>query len=124
MHKHEPDIFAQVAVVLLPAAYLNFWLTGATRRRHVRQWGHELAGREGQGMQVAQMPTLVEGCDSAGDLAPESAAELHLSVDVIVVGGAGDAAAAAAAAAACGIGACSGGDGCVSPGARSLAAAC
>ncbi len=28
LKRHEPDVFAQVATVLLPHNYINFWLTG------------------------------------------------------------------------------------------------
>ena len=118
---HEPDMFARVAKVLLPAAYLNFYLTG----RYVadmsdsagtswldtgaRRWSTELlkAGH----MRPDQMPDLVEGSQPAGTLKPELAAFWGVSRDVVIAGGAGDNAAAA-----CGIGALSEGQGFVSLG--------
>lgn len=121
LRAHEPDIHARVARVLLPAAYLNLWLTG----QHVsdlsdasgtswldvgaRDWSPALldAGH----MRADQMPQLVEGCAPAGQLRDTLAAEWGLSQPVTVAGGAGDNAAAA-----CGIGAMAEGQGFVSLG--------
>ena len=75
--KHEPDVFARVRKVLLPAAYLNFHLTGeyvadmsdsaGTSWLDVgkRTWSQELldAGE----MTLDQMPDLVEGSEKAGN---------------------------------------------------------
>jgi len=121
MKKHEQDIYARVDKVLLPTAYLNFWLTGlavadmsdsaGTSWLDVgaRTWSAELLAASE--MRMSQVPTLVGGCVSMGKLNAVRAAELHLNSDVIVVGGAGDNAAAA-----CGVGACNNGDGGVSLG--------
>lgn len=118
---HEPEVYAKVARVLLPAAYLNYYLTGA----HVadmsdsagtswldvgaRDWSEELlaAGH----MRREQMPRLVEGCEKAGELRGDLAAKWGLNGVVAVAGGAGDNAAAA-----CGIGALNEGQGFVSLG--------
>lgn len=119
--KHEPDVFARVRKVLLPAAYLNFHLTGeyvadmsdsaGTSWLDVgkRTWSQELldAGE----MTLDQMPDLVEGSEKAGTLNIELRSRWGLSHDVVVCGGAGDNAAAA-----CGIGASRNGDGFVSIG--------
>ncbi|WP_424968663.1 xylulokinase [Dinoroseobacter sp. S375] len=118
---HEPEIFAKIAKVLLPAAYLNHHLTGA----HVadmsdsagtswldvgaRCWSDRLL--EAGEMRRDQMPDLVEGCAPAGDLRPELRRRWGLSGPVVVCGGAGDNAAAA-----CGIGALQEGAGFVSLG--------
>ena len=117
---HEPEVFAQVAKVLLPAAYLTLHLTG----RHVadmsdsagtawldvgaRDWSDRLlaAGH----MRRDQMPSLVEGSEAAGTLRPELAKAWGVG-EVTVAGGAGDNAAAA-----CGIGALREGQGFVSLG--------
>ena len=68
---HEPDVFRQVAKVLLPAAYLNFYLTGdhvadmsdsaGTSWLDVgaRAWSDHLLAAGG--MRADQMPRLVEG---------------------------------------------------------------
>lgn len=121
VRKHEPDIYTRVAKVLLPAAYLNYYLTGeyvadmsdsaGTSWLDVKQrvWSPTLlsAGH----MRESQMPRLVEGSQSAGVLRGELQQRWGLSNEVVVAGGAGDNAAAA-----CGIGALNEGQGFVSLG--------
>lgn len=119
--RHEPDVFAQVAKVVLPKDYLNFWLTGrycsemsdaaGTSWLDVgaREWSDTLL--QASGMRRDQMPDLVEGSAPVGEVTPERAAELGLPGGVVVVGGGGDNAAAA-----CGVGALGEGDGFVSLG--------
>ena len=121
VQRHEPQIYAQVAKVLLPAAYMNFHLSAqyvgdlsdasGTSWCDVaqRQWSTELL--ELGHMRPDQMPHLVEGASIAGTLRPELAARWGLSASVTVAGGAGDNAAAA-----CGIGAIDEGAGFVSLG--------
>lgn len=121
MAAHEPDLFAQAARVLLPAAYLNLWLTGegvgdlsdasgtSWLDTGARDWSDDLLAATG--MTRAQMPRLVEGSAPAGRLRADLAAEWGLSGPVTVAGGAGDNAAAA-----CGIGAMAEGAGFVSLG--------
>jgi xylulokinase len=113
--RHEPENFARIAKVLLPAAYLNFYLTGdmvADRSDSAgtswldvaaRDWSKSLldAGE----MCLDQMPRLVDGSQAAGTLSPALARSWGVSADVTVAGGAGDNAAAA-----CGIGALNDGD--------------
>ncbi len=118
---HEPEIFAKVDKVLLPAAYLNYYLTGdfvadmsdsaGTSWLDVqrRDWSDALL--EHGHMRKDQMPRLVEGSEAAGTLRPALLQKWGLSRDVVVAGGAGDNAAAA-----CGIGALQEGDGFVSLG--------
>lgn len=119
--ENEPEIFAQVAKVLLPKDYIGFWFTG----NHVsdmsdsagtawldvqeRRWSKALL--DASGMRRDQMPDLVEGSQIAGTIRAELASELGLSSNVSIVGGAGDNAAAA-----CGAGALKEGDGFVSLG--------
>ncbi|UWR97488.1 xylulokinase [Phaeobacter inhibens] len=121
VQRHEPEIFANTAKVLLPAAYLNLHLTGG----HVadmsdsagtswldvgaRDWSEQLlqAGH----MRRDQMPDLVEGSAAAGTLRPELAVRWGFGTDVTVAGGAGDNAAAA-----CGTGVMAPGQGFVSLG--------
>lgn len=121
MQRHEPENFARVAKVLLPAAYLNFWMTG----RYVadmsdsagtswldvgaRDWSDDLLSAGG--MRRDQMPDLVEGCEPAGTLRADLAADWGVSRSVVVVGGGGDNAVAA-----CGVGTLREGDGFVSLG--------
>lgn len=118
---NEPDVYAQVAKVLLPAAYLNFYLTGdyvadmsdsaGTSWLNVgaREWSDTLlaAGH----MRRDQMPELVEGSEPAGQLRPDLTEAWGVAGPVAVAGGAGDNAAAA-----CGIGAMNEGQGFVSLG--------
>ena len=118
---HEPEVFERVAKVLLPAAYLNLYLTGdhvadmsdsaGTSWLDVgaRDWSDRLldAGH----MRRDQMPRLVEGAAEAGRLREALCSKWGLKGPVSVAGGAGDNAAAA-----CGIGALAEGDGFVSLG--------
>ncbi|EKE43183.1 xylulokinase [Oceaniovalibus guishaninsula JLT2003] len=121
VRRHESEHFRRIAKVLLPAAFLNLYLTG----RHVadmsdsagtawldvggRDWSDALlaAGH----MRREQMPRLVEGCDKAGDLRADLRQRWGIAGTVIVAGGAGDNAAAA-----CGIGALGEGQGFLSLG--------
>ncbi|WP_281857715.1 xylulokinase [Litoreibacter halocynthiae] len=117
---HEPEVFAETARVLLPAAYLNYYLTGdyvadmsdsaGTAWLDVgkRDWSDHLL--DVSHMRRDQMPRLVEGSQAAGLLRGDLAAKWGVS-DVTIAGGAGDNAAAA-----CGIGAMDEGQGFVSLG--------
>ena len=118
---HEPQNHARIARVLLPAAYLNLYLTGdhvtdmsdaagtSWLDTGARDWSDALlaAGH----MRRDQMPRLVEGSAPAGQLRADMAQAWGLSQPVVVAGGAGDNAAAA-----CGIGAMREGQGFVSLG--------
>ena len=118
---HEPQNHARIARVLLPAAYLNLYLTGdhvtdmsdaagtSWLDTGARDWSDALlaAGH----MRRDQMPRLVEGSAPAGQLRADLAQAWGLSQPVVVAGGAGDNAAAA-----CGIGAMREGQGFVSLG--------
>jgi xylulokinase len=119
--EHEPGNFSRIAKVLLPAAYMNYYLTGdyvadmsdsaGTSWLDVSQraWSEELL-TAGQ-MSETQMPRLVEGCQPAGTLRTDLASRWGLRNSVTVAGGAGDNAAAA-----CGLGALNEGDGFISLG--------
>lgn len=121
MQKHEPDNFARVGKVLLPAAYLNFYMTGeyfadmsdsaGTSWLDVgaRDWSDTLLAASG--MRRDQMPNLVEGSQTGGTLRAELATDWGVGPDVAVVGGGGDNAVAA-----CGVGTLREGDGFVSLG--------
>jgi xylulokinase len=118
---HEPQNFGKVAKVLLPAAYLNLYLTGdhvadmsdsaGTSWLDVgrREWSDYLLGKGH--MRRDQMPRLVEGSARAGTLRADLARAWGVGGDVAVAGGAGDNAAAA-----CGIGTMDEGQGFVSLG--------
>ncbi len=119
--KHEPEIFARVAKVLLPKDFLRFWMTGdyfgdmsdaaGTSWLDVgaRDWSQELL--DASGMRRDQMPDLVEGCEAAGMLRGTIAKDWGIDGPAICVGGGGDNAVAA-----CGVGCFSEGDGFVSLG--------
>lgn len=106
---NEPEIFAQVAKVLLPKDYLRLWLSGeyisemsdsaGTSWLDVaaRRWSPELLAATGLGTE--HMPSLVEGTDRAGTLRGELAAKWGMGQGVVIAGGAGDNAASA-----CGMG--------------------
>lgn len=121
LRENEPDIYARIARVVLPAGYLNYYLTGGfvsdmsdsagTSWLDVgrRQWSDTLL--KASHMRRDQMPALVEGCEEAGRLRTALLERWGLRGPVIVAGGAGDNAAAA-----CGIGALEEGQGFVSLG--------
>jgi len=121
VRKHEQDIYAKIAKVLLPKAYVRLLMTG----EHVedmsdasgtlwldvgkRDWSDELLAVTG--LNRSHMPRLVEGSAPSANLKPELAARWGMTGKVVVAGGAGDNAAAAA-----GIGAIRPGEGFVSLG--------
>ena len=121
LRQNEPENFARVAKVLLPAGYLNWYLTcdhvadmsdsAGTAWLDVgqRDWSETLLAASG--MRHEQMPRLTEGCHAAGLLDPNRARDWGLPPGIVVAGGAGDNAAAA-----CGIGALAEGQGFVSLG--------
>jgi xylulokinase len=121
VRENEPEIYKKTAMVLLPAAYLNFYLSGqyvadmsdsaGTSWLDVgqRDWSDTLL--EAGHMSRAQMPRLVEGTEAGGQLRAELVSKWGLDGHVIIAGGAGDNAAAA-----CGIGALDEGQGFVSLG--------
>jgi xylulokinase len=118
VRKNEPDVYARLAKVLLPKAYVRLLLTG----EHVeemsdaagtlwldvaeRDWSDALLGVTGLARE--HMPRLVEGSAPSGNLKRE---RWGMSGEVVVAGGAGDNAAAG-----CGIGAVRPGEGFVSLG--------
>jgi xylulokinase len=106
---NEPDNFRATRSVLLPKDYLRLWLTG----EHVSEMSDasgtawlDVGGRcwsetllAATGMEVGQMPALVEGTEISGRLRAGLAARFGMSGEVAVAGGAGDNAASA-----CGMG--------------------
>jgi len=121
VRKHEPEIYAKIAKVLLPKAYVRLLLSG----EHVedmsdaagtlwldvakRDWSDELLAVTG--LNRSHMPRLVEGSAPSANLKREFVERWGMSGDVVIAGGAGDNAAAA-----CGIGAIRPGEGFVSLG--------
>ncbi|GGP23281.1 xylulokinase [Silvimonas iriomotensis] len=102
--EHEPDVFKQVATVLLPKDYLRYCLSGnfATDLSDAagtlwldvgkRDWSDEILAATG--LTRAHMPQLFEGNQITGQLKPELAARWGLR-SVPVVAGASDNAAGA-----------------------------
>ena len=119
--RHEPQLFARVACVLLPKDWLRLQMTGqkfsdpsdagGTLWLDVakRDWSDSLLAAIG--MRRAQMPALVDGSAASGYLLPAVAQSWGLSPQVQVAGGGGDGAASAV-----GIGAINPGDGFISLG--------
>ena len=106
--KHEPEVFARIAKVLLPKDYVRLWLTGthATDMSDAagtlwldvaeRRWSAALLAATG--LTERQMPKVIEGTAQSGRLRAEIAAEWGVT-RVPVAGGGGDNAATA-----CGMG--------------------
>lgn len=109
MARCEPDLFGQVAMVLLPKDYLVFWLTGQRVSEMsdaagtswldtgARAWSDTTI--KASGMRPDQMPALVEGNAVVGEIRADIAEILGLPRGVQVVAGGADNAAAA-----CGVG--------------------
>jgi xylulokinase len=102
--RHEPEVFARVAKVLLPKDYLRLQMTGTyasdmsdaagTMWLDVakRDWSDEMLAA--CGLNRDQMPVLFEGCDATGTLLPEVAQRWGLSAVPVVAGGGDNAAGA------------------------------
>ncbi|MGL5008485.1 MAG: FGGY family carbohydrate kinase, partial [Paracoccaceae bacterium] len=100
VQRHEPQVWARVAKVLLPKDYLRLWLTG----EHVaemsdaagtswldtgaRDWSDDCL--MATGLSRGQMPRLVEGSQVSGTLRAALAGRWGLSPAVVVAGGGGD----------------------------------
>ncbi|WP_130620664.1 xylulokinase [Dyella amyloliquefaciens] len=100
--KHRPDVYAQLATILLPHDYVNFWLTGERWMEYgdasgtgwldvrTRQWSPELLAATDAGRDLAAcLPPLVQA-DASFPIAPAIADELGLSRSVRVSAGGGD----------------------------------
>ena len=102
--RHEPEIFARTARVLLPKDYVRMKLTGeavsdmsdaaGTGWLDVgrRDWSDEMLAATG--LNRLHMPRLMEGSAPSGSLTPAVAEQLQLPL-ALVAGGAGDNAASA-----------------------------
>jgi xylulokinase len=100
--RHEPEVRARVASVLLPKDYLRFTLTGEKRSDMSDAagtwWLDEAARRwsgpalEASGVAPSLVPPLAEGSHALAGLLPSVADELGLPRDVVVAAGGGDAA--------------------------------
>jgi xylulokinase len=102
--RHEPEIFARTARVLLPKDYVRLKMTGEAVSDMSdaagtgwldagrRDWSDEMLAATG--LNRSHMPKLVEGSAPSGSLTTTVAAQLRLP-PVVVAGGAGDNAASA-----------------------------
>jgi len=100
--RHEPEISAGVASVLLPKDYLRFTLTGEKRSdmsdaagtwwldEAQRRWS--AAALAASGVEPSLVPPLAEGSQASAGLRPAIADALGLPRDVFVAAGGGDAA--------------------------------
>jgi xylulokinase len=105
VRRHEPEIFAKTAHVLLPKAYVRMRLTGELIEEMsdaagtlwldvgARAWSEGALGA--CGMTLSQMPRLVEGSDPAGRLTPDLTRRWAMTTAPVLAGGAGDNAAGA-----------------------------
>jgi xylulokinase len=105
VRKHEPAIFARIATVLLPKAWLRLCLTGDLVEEMsdasgtlwldvgARAWSERLLSATG--LPLSAMPRLVEGTAPAGRLRPELAARWGMLAPPVFAGGASDNAAGA-----------------------------
>jgi len=121
VRRHEPEVFARTACVLLPKDWLRYMLSGERVSEMsdaagtlwldvgARRWSPEVLAA--CGLSEAHMPRLVEGSEASGLLLPELAQRWGLPAGVVVAGGGGDNAASAV-----GIGAVQPGQGFVSLG--------
>lgn len=100
VRRHEPEIFARTALVLLPKDYLRLWLTGEAVTDPsdasgtnwldpaARDWSDTLLAKTGLSRDT--MPRLVEGSDVSGGLRGELARQWGLRPGIPVAGGGGD----------------------------------
>jgi len=100
VRRHEPNVWARVARVLLPKDYLRLWLTGEAVSdmsdsagtswldTGARDWSDTLLARTG--LTRAQMPRLVEGSQPSGQLRDTLARRWGIPAGVVVAGGGGD----------------------------------
>jgi xylulokinase len=105
--KHEPEIFARVAKVLLPKAYLRYRLSGeyledmsdasGTAWLDVGRRAWSSAALAATDLTLDHMPALVEGTAPAGRLRTELAQRWGMAEAPVIAGSAGDNAAGAIA---------------------------
>ncbi|MCC7054527.1 MAG: xylulokinase [Gemmatimonadaceae bacterium] len=107
VREHEPALFARIATVLLPKAYVRLQLCGEAIEEMSdasgtlwldvgqRRWSADALAATS--LTESQMPRLVEGTEPAGRLRAALAARWGMIVPPLIAGGAGDNAAGAVA---------------------------
>src|SRR5688500_15128170 len=101
LKNHEPKNFANLATVLLPHDYLNFWLTGEKKMEfgdasgtalldvRRRKWSNAVLVAIDPELE-RKLPPLISSDQPAGRLQASTAKALGLGTDVIVSAGGGD----------------------------------
>jgi xylulokinase len=101
LKKNEPKNYAQLASIMLPHDYLNYWLTGEKTMEYgdasgtalmdvrKRKWSEAATNAIDPGL-VEKLPELRPSDRGAGTLQASAAAQLGLSADVVVSAGGGD----------------------------------
>lgn len=105
LKRHEPDVHARIAHILLPKDYIGFRLHGAMVTdksdaagtlwldQQKRDWSGEIAAASET--DFAALPHCLEGTETAGRLTAEAASALGLPAGIAIAAGGGDAAAGA-----------------------------
>ena len=101
--EQHPDVFAQIAHVLLPHDYLNYWLTGRAVAEYgdasgtgffnvrSREWDVALLQHiDPTGRLVNALPPLIEADQAVGTILPAIAERLGINPNAIVSSGGGD----------------------------------
>ncbi|VVO41455.1 xylulokinase [Pseudomonas fluorescens] len=101
--EQQPEAFAQIASILLPHDYLNYWLTGRRCAEYgdasgtgyfnvrSREWDVALLNHiDPDGRLVSALPPLIESHMPVGTLLPEIAEQLGLNPKALVSSGGGD----------------------------------
>jgi xylulokinase len=101
LKNHEPQNYQQLATVLLPHDYLNFWLTGEKRMEYgdasgtalmdvrKREWSQAVLDAIDPELQ-AKLPSLMPSDGPAGTLQHSTARVLDLNPGILVSAGGGD----------------------------------
>ena len=101
LKKHEPKNYAQLATVLLPHDYLNFWLTGEKKMEYgdasgtalldvrKRKWSEAAINAIDPELQ-SKLPELIPSEQPVGRLQAATAKQMDLSPDILVSAGGGD----------------------------------
>jgi xylulokinase len=104
VRRHEPEVFRQTALVLLPKDYVRLCLTGEAATDlsdasgtlwlecRARRWSELML--DTCGLTRAQMPRLYEGNEVSGTVKPEAAAVLGIPAVPVAAGGGDNAAGA------------------------------
>lgn len=105
VRRHEPELFRACRSVLLPKDYVRLLMTGekvsdmsdaaGTLWLDVAKRDWSLPLLEATGLDLSQMPRLIEGSALSGRLRSNAASALGLPSDIAVAGGGGDNAASA-----------------------------